>query len=235
MSTTSWMRTMRTTGASALALWSLACGGAAASGSGGTTTSATSGTDTSTSAPVSEHAVPDVTRAVTVAHAMSAPSAHALLVFLCPADCTPYAIVDASGAIVAEVASHDRAVLEVAAGTVTYYAISETASDRITGEVSAGGVYYAAINAHSAGQRFATIGPHSADGRWEHVAEYLANTHEKEIDPDHRRALETRIVNGQLRTLMTELDARAGAMDAAHREERTIHAEDGGVIPPGVH
>jgi hypothetical protein len=235
MSTTGWTRAAKTTSASALIAWSIGCGGGASSGATTTTTTDTTAGGTTTTAPASEHAVPDVTRAVTVPHGMSAPSGHALVVFMCPADCTPFAIVDASGALVGEIASHDRATLEVAAGAVTFYAVSETASDRISGEVTAGGVYYAAINAHSAGQRFATIAPHNPDGRWEHVAEYLTDTHEKEIDSARRGELEARIVNSQLRTLMTELDARVAEMDATHRDERTIHAEDGSQIPPGVH
>jgi hypothetical protein len=224
-------------------VWSLGCGGSSSSGgttssSGGGATSSSGGSTsggTASTAPAGEHAVPDVTRAVTVPHGTTASSGHALLVVMCPADCTPFAIVDASGAIVAEVASHDRAMIDVAPGAVTYYAVSETASDRITGEVAASGVYYAAINPHSAAQRFAMIAPGAADGRWEHVAEYLADTHEKDIDPARRGSLDERIVNAELRTLMTELDTRAGEMDAAHREMRTIHAEHGTQIPPGVH
>ena len=229
------MGTTKRAVAMALVAWTLGCGGSSGGGTGSASTASSSGGSTTPAAPASEHAVPDVTTPVTVPHGMSAPSGHALVVIMCPADCTPFAIVDASGAIVGEVASHDRVVLDVAPGAVTYYAFSETASDRISGEVTAGGVYYAALNAHSAGQRFATIAPGGADGRWEHVAEYLGETHEKEIDPARRTQLDDRIVNAELRTQMSELDARAGEMDASHREMRTIHAEHGAQVPPGVH
>ncbi len=178
--------------------------------------------------------LPTATHAVTTARAITAPADRALMVFLCPADCEPFAVVDASGAIVAQVATHDRALVDVAPGAVTFYALAGAEGDRISGEVSAGGVYYAAISTHGAMPRFTTVSPRSADGRWDHVAEYLNDTHETEIDPAHRAELDAQVVTPQLRPRMTALDTRAGEMDATHQEERTIHAEDGTATPPGT-
>jgi hypothetical protein len=178
------------------------------------------------------HTLPEVTHSVSIARPITAPSDRALMVFLCPAECEPFAIVDGSGAIVAQIATHDRALVDVAPGTVTFYALAGDNGDRIAGEVTAGGVYYAAISAHGAMPHFATISPRSADGRWDHVAEYLADTEETEIDPEQRATLDEQIVTPQLRPRMTQLDTRAGEMDAAHQDERTIHAEDGAVTPP---
>jgi hypothetical protein len=179
--------------------------------------------------------VPDATRPVTVQRPLTASAGRALVVFLCPADCAPYAIVDASGAIIAEISSHTRMLVDVAPGPVTFYAISAANADRISGEVSAGGVYYAAVSAHSAGGRFATISPQNPDGRWEHAGELVADTHEVELDPERRPALDAHIVNAELRPRMSELDTRAAQMDQTHRDERTVHAEDGALAAPGVH
>lgn len=238
MANTSWLRAKAITGLGALALWTTACGGGAASGGSASTSGSESTTATEASSAetaTTESGVPDATRPVTVQRPFTASSGHALLVFLCPADCAPYAIVDASGAIVAEVTSHTRMLVDVAPGPVTFYAISAANADRISGEVTAGGVYYAAISAHSAGERFATISPQNPDGRWEHAGELVTDTHEVELDAERRPALDAHIVNAELRPRMAELDTRAGQMDQTHRDERTLHAEDGAMTAPGVH
>lgn len=219
MTDTSWSAVAKRAGVGVLAATLLGCGGGAAmSTSDGTTVA-------------SGNPLPDTTRPVTTPHAITAAPDRALLVVLCPAECEPFAIVDASGAIVAEVGAHGRAVLDVAPGTATFYALADQAGDRISGELAAGGIYYAAIGEHASGVHFVNVTPHSADGRWEHIAEYLADTTEREIDPDHRGELDARVVTPQLAGRMSALDTRAGEMDAAHQAERTIHTEDGSAVP----
>jgi hypothetical protein len=220
MSRTSWKSAAQRAGLGALVAGLIGCGGAAATG-GGADTTATTG-----------NPLPDVTRPVSIPRAITASSDHALLVVFCAAECEPFAIVDGTGAIVAEVGAHGRAVLDVAPGTATYYALGDQAQDRISGEVTAGGIYYAAIAEHATGAHFVSLSPRLADGRWAHIAEYLADTTEREIDPDRRGELDARVVTPQLRPRMTSLDSRAGEMDATHADERTIHAEDGSVTPP---
>lgn len=210
--------TRRAIGVVALVL--LGCGGASASGGG--------------AGGGGGHTLPTATRAVTIPRSIDAlsDSAHATVVVLCPAECGPYAIVDGSGAIVAEVGTRQRAVLQLPAGPVTLYALDESHGDRVSGEVAAGGVYYLAADVHTTGVRFVQLSPRSVDGRWDHVREYFADTEEREIDPDHRGELDEVIVTPQLAPRTSALDTRAGEMDAAHRDERTIQAADGTLLPP---
>lgn len=222
MSGTIWAAWARRTGAGVAALAWVGCGGGSAVTAGDGTTVG------------SGHPLPDVTRVVTTPHAIAAAADRATVVVLCAAECEPFAIVDASGAIVAEVGAHARSVLDVAPGAVTYYALGEQAEDRVSGELSGGGVYYLAIAEHGARAHFATLSPRLPDGRWTHISEYLADTTEHEIDPDRRAELDARVVTPQLRPRMSALDTRAGEMDATHADERTIHAEDGSVAPDGA-
>lgn len=211
--------------AGAVTLALVGCGGASAGGGGGG--GSTIGGDSSAAT-----SLPAAMRPVTVARGMQASPDHALIVVLSPSDGGPYAIVDASGAIVAEVGPRDRALIDATPGTVTYYALADSAGDRISGEVVAGGVYYAAVDPRGSGIRFVTVSPRSADGRWERLSELIGETEEQEIDPEQRGALDAHVVTPQLRPRMSALDTRAGEMDPTHLDERTLHAEEGSLTPP---
>ncbi|MFO0681153.1 MAG: hypothetical protein U0234_03835 [Sandaracinus sp.] len=221
---TAWSGLFR---ASAMALALAGCGGAGGGGGGGAGGGATVGGDSAAAT-----SLPAAMRPVTVARGLQASPDHALIVVLSPSDGGPYAIVDASGAIVAEVGPRDRALIDATPGTVTYYALADSAGDRISGEVVAGGVYYAAVDPHGSGIHFVTVSPRSADGRWDHLSELIGETEEQEIDPAQRGALDAHVVTPQLRPRMSALDTRAGEMDAAHLDERTLHPEEGSLTPP---
>jgi hypothetical protein len=192
------------------------CGGAAA----------TSGTDDSTSARTWVDAIHDVE----IAHPLDAPAERALMVFLCPADCPPTVIVSSTGAMVAQISAHGRALVEVEPGPVTFYALEPSEGDRISGEVRAGGTYFATVSRHASGGpalRFMTLGPASIGDRWAHLGEFLTDTHEQEILAADRAALDEQVTTAELQPRMSALDTRAGEMDAEHQAERTILPDDG--------
>ncbi len=167
---------------------------------------------------------------VEAAHALEAPTERALMVFMCPADCPPTVIVDRGGAIVAEISAHGRAVVEVDPGPVTFYALEVTEGGRISGEVRAGGTYFATVSRHASGGpalRFMTLAPTSIGDRWAHLSEFVADTHEQAIDPVRRAALDEQVTTPELQPHMSGLDTRAGEMDAEHQQERTILPDDG--------
>lgn len=137
-------------------------------------------------------------------------------------------LLDGSGRLLGQIHDRSHTTVRVPPGAVRLYAIPEREAswgDRIEGQVVAGRVYFATISMRWGGINFLALNPRSADDRWSHRDEYLARTPLVQMDPGRISLAITEI--GDAAPLLQRVDRHADGLDAAHREERTIRAEDG--------
>jgi len=137
-------------------------------------------------------------------------------------------ILDAQGHLLGQISDRSHTVLHVNPGEVRLYAIPERQGswgDRIVGTVEAGRVYYATIGMRWGGLTFLALNPRSADERWSHRDEFLANTPSVAMDPDQVALAVSEI--GDAASLIEQVDHTVDRMDEAHLAERTILPGDG--------
>jgi len=141
---------------------------------------------------------------------------------------SPLNILDARGGLLGQLDARSHTVVHVPAGPVRLYAVLEKAAktaDRIDGTVEAGRIYYASVSMRWGGVSFLALNTRSPDARWSKKDQYLSRTARVQMDP--QRVALARSELGDPAPVLEKADAFVAKLDAAHRAERTIHAEDG--------
>ena len=116
----------------------------------------------------------------------------------------------------------------MAPGQFRLYLVPEAVAnmgDRIEGELDAGKIYFATVSGRWKGFKINALNPRTPDQRWQHREAWLVKTPRVQMDPD--RVDEVVQGLGDTDVVLQTVDRYVEGLDEAHREVRTVRAEDG--------